>query len=81
MLAPVQAKACAIFGIHPAVVFNATERVEDALMELDEDLQAGFCHGKIQDRPVLRYGILPGHCDPYHPSSDLQPLLSATLLA
>src|SRR5215475_6596027 len=51
VLAEVQAdaRAFAIFGIHPAVMFNAEELLEDALAKLRWDARAGICHGKMQD--------------------------------
>ena len=70
VLAQVQAdtRAFTLFGIDPSVVFHPEELLEDALAELRWDARAGIRHGIMQDRPVPRPGILPGHRDPYDAS-------------
>ena len=54
VLAQVQAdaRAFALFGIHPSVMFNPEELLEDALPELRGYAGPGIRHGKMQDRPI-----------------------------
>jgi hypothetical protein len=65
-----QANTCAfvLCGIHPSVVFHSEELLQDVLAGLRWDARAGIRHGIMQDRPVPRPGILPGHRDPYDAS-------------
>jgi hypothetical protein len=43
------ARPCALFGIHPAVVLHPEELLEVALAELGWDARASIRHGKMQD--------------------------------
>ena len=60
--------ACALIGIYASMLFPRKNFFEDALPERCWEPWPGIRHGKMQERPVTRSGILQGYCRAHHPA-------------